>query len=228
MNELDLDKIKKVLDLKNSGKTTNRLSVDQPIGYELEEGIRSRERVVDLAEVFTPNWLVVEMLESIPGPDLGIETRVLEPSCGNGNFLVEILARKLQQITLGTSIEEIDFQIVKSLATTYGVDISIENIQEAVSRITELVNSFYAKYVKASFSLEMQDVISYILERNIVHADFLKNLDFLEIYEFSFPKKYYVSRRVFTLIELIELNSNDFVLPRPERVLETLHYLELK
>ena len=60
-----------------------------------ENLIKSRKRVKDFAEVYTPNWLVKDMVALAKANE--IETTVLEPACGNGNFLAEILEQKLQK-----------------------------------------------------------------------------------------------------------------------------------
>jgi len=222
-----LDQIRDFLELKISKEPISKLEVEKPDGYELDEGIRSRERVIDLAEVFTPNWLVDEMVNDIPLEYLKIDNRVLEPSCGNGNFLVEIMARKLQQITLGSSAEEMNYQVLICLTSTYGIDISESNVLETRLRLFELIQSFVFKYVGPNIDSKFVAIVHYVLEKNIIYADFLKNNDSIEIHEFTFPKKFYISQRIFTLLELLEINSEANVFPRPEKILETKHYLEL-
>ena len=62
--------------------------------------VKSRKRVADHGEVFTPPWLVNAMLDLVKGETERIDARFLEPACGNGNFLVEILRRKLAAVEL--------------------------------------------------------------------------------------------------------------------------------
>src|SRR3954454_11641021 len=57
--------------------------------------VKSKQRVADHGEVFTPDWLVEAMLDLVKGESERIDSRFLEPACGSGNFLVRVLARKL-------------------------------------------------------------------------------------------------------------------------------------
>ena len=62
--------------------------------------IKSKKRVADHGEVFTPDWLVEKMLDLVKGETERIDARFLEPACGSGNFLVPILQRKLAAVEL--------------------------------------------------------------------------------------------------------------------------------
>lgn len=219
--------LKKIVDQKIIEKKDNMLYVEKPSGYEIENGIRSKERVVDLAEVFTPSWLVDEMLDSIPSNSITPDSRTLEPSCGNGNFLVEIVARKLQQIEIVKDSTSNYFQIFKCLASTYGIDISSTNILEARGRISDLIEGFIKRYKLEQDSSIYLSSLNYVIEKNIVNADYLKGADSVEIYEFTYPKLFYVSRRIFSLLELYEINSEDYVFPRPSIVLPTVYFKEI-
>jgi hypothetical protein len=224
----DLTSMKTLLEKKITQKTENAIVVEKPIGYEVENGIRSWDRVVDLAEVFTPNWLVEEMLNSIPDKVIVSDARTLEPSCGNGNFLVEIVARKLQSIKISNESNEMCFQVFKCITSTYGVDISESNVIEARSRLRDLVFGFLSKYKINSIDNKFNTAINYVLINNIVHADFLKNAESLEIIEFTFPKLFHVSQRIFTFLELLEINSESFVFPRPTKIRQTVYYWDIK
>ena len=57
--------------------------------------VKSKQRVADHGEVFTPAWMVEAMLDLVKGETKRIDSRFLEPACGNGNFLAEVLRRKL-------------------------------------------------------------------------------------------------------------------------------------
>ena len=57
--------------------------------------VKSKQRVADHGEVFTPDWMVEDMLNLVKGETERIESRFLEPACGDGNFLIPILKRKL-------------------------------------------------------------------------------------------------------------------------------------
>ena len=62
--------------------------------------IKSKQRVADHGEVFTPAWLVEAMLDLVKDETERIDARFLEPACGSGNFLVRILQRKLAAVEL--------------------------------------------------------------------------------------------------------------------------------
>lgn len=65
-----------------------------------EKLIKSKERVADHGEVFTPSWMVEAMLDLVKGETERIDSRFLEPACGDGNFLVQVLRRKLTAVEL--------------------------------------------------------------------------------------------------------------------------------
>src|ERR1700728_215325 len=90
--------------------------------------VKSKERQQKFGEVFTPGFLVEKMLDLVPNEVWNDSSKTfLEPSCGNGNFIVAIIRRKLKH---GSTIEQ-------ALSTTYGVDIQQDNIQECKERIIE-------------------------------------------------------------------------------------------
>src|SRR5579859_6554627 len=87
--------------------------------------IKSRYRVADHGEVFTPPWLVEEMLNLVKGEAERIDARFLEPACGSGNFLVPILQRKLAAVELKFHKSEFEKQHYALLAVmcTYGIEL---------------------------------------------------------------------------------------------------------
>lgn len=128
--------------------------------------IKSKARVKDLGEVFTAQREVTAMLDMLPEEVFSNPLKTfLEPSCGTGNFLVEILRRKIQHNPNSLSI-------LKSLSAIYGVDISLENIQESKARMLAEVQSY--------LSNEEQKRAIELLDANIVHGDFLKGVTFVE------------------------------------------------
>ncbi|MHB1841558.1 MAG: hypothetical protein ACYCO4_00325 [Sulfobacillus sp.] len=104
-----------------------------------ERLVKSSERVRDLGEVFTPNTIVQEMLDLLPAEVWAVHpaSTFLEPACGDGNFLVAILGRKLERITeeharhrlpAGATPEAAQFHALAAVASIYAVDISVENV----------------------------------------------------------------------------------------------------
>ena len=103
--------------------------------------IKNKQRVKEHAEVFTAEREVKAMCDLIPSEIWeNIKSTFLEPACGNGNFLVEIYARKLERCK-----DEKDG--LKALASIYGIDIMPDNVAESRVR---LVNMFLDKFHKAN------------------------------------------------------------------------------
>ena len=94
--------------------------------------IKSKQRVADHGEVFTPPWLVEKMLDLVKGDSERIDSRFLEPACGNGNFLVPILQRKLAAVELkyGKSDFEKRHYALVGLTCCYGIELLADNITE--------------------------------------------------------------------------------------------------
>jgi len=104
-----------------------------------ERLVKSQERVRDLAEVFTPAETVQNMLNLLPDDTWQVHPSAtfLEPSCGDGNFLVAILDRKLEavarghaagQLPAGTTATAAQFHALEALSSIYAVDISHDNV----------------------------------------------------------------------------------------------------
>ena len=107
--------------------------------------VRSRDRVRDLAEVFTHQREVDAMLDLIPDALDALDVKFLEPACGTGNFLTEILRRKLhlvQQVRCASQ-EQYEHQLLRAVASIYGIDISNENVTEARARMAHVLLSHY-------------------------------------------------------------------------------------
>src|SRR5438552_8383088 len=93
---------------------------------------KSKQRVADHGEVFTPAWMVEAMLDLVKGETERIDSRFLEPACGSGNFLVRILQRKLAAVELkfGRSDFEKRHYALLALMCTYGIELLEDNISE--------------------------------------------------------------------------------------------------
>src|SRR6266568_4446617 len=94
--------------------------------------IKSKRRVADHGEVFTPPWLVEKMLDLVKGETGRIDSRFLEPACGSGNFLVPVLQRKLAAVEAkyGKSDFERRHYALLALMCVYGIELLIDNIAE--------------------------------------------------------------------------------------------------
>ena len=107
--------------------------------------VRSRDRVRDLAEVFTHQREVDAILDMLPDAFAALDVKFLEPTCGSGNFLTEILRRKLRLVrkTECASQEHYEHRLLRALASIYGVDISTENVAEARGRMAHVLLEHY-------------------------------------------------------------------------------------
>ncbi len=134
--------------------------------------IKSRQRVADHGEVFTPPWLVEAMLDLVKGETERIDSRFLEPACGSGNFLVEVLRRKLAAVELkfGKSDFERRQYALLALMCTYGIELLEDNIAECRANMLEVL----ASYLRLGESDELYRAASYVLSQNLVHGDALK------------------------------------------------------
>lgn len=127
-----------------------------------EKLIKSKQRVKDFAEVFTPKHIVKDMCDLVPEEMwINIDTTFLEPACGTGNFLVEILERKFK---LCQSWED----GLRALKSIYGMDIQADNVEEAKGRLFDMYIKQYPKSPAVSGLIAAQ-----ILENNIVCGDFI-------------------------------------------------------
>lgn len=130
-----------------------------------EKLIKSKKRVKEFAEVYTPQFIVKDMCDLIPsGIWENIESTFLEPACGNGNFLVKIYARKLERC-------KTEKDGLKALASIVGIDIQQDNVDESRLRLRSM---FLDKFPNAnSFCLYM---LATILCNNIICADSLAKM----------------------------------------------------
>ena len=107
--------------------------------------VKSKQRVADHGEVFTPAWMVEAMLDLVKGETERIDSRFLEPACGNGNFLVQILRRKLAAVELkyGKSDFERRHYALLALMCVYGIELLPDNIADCRANLLEI----FAEYL---------------------------------------------------------------------------------
>lgn len=134
--------------------------------------MRSKQRVADHGEVFTPSWLVRAMLDLVKDETERIDSRFLEPACGSGNFLVEILRRKLAvvEVKYGTSDFERRHYALLAVMSVYGVELLPDNIVECRANLLEVL----AEYLNLLESDDLYLAASYVLSQNLVHGDALR------------------------------------------------------
>jgi hypothetical protein len=133
--------------------------------------IKSRKRVADHGEVFTPAWMVDAMLDLVKDETERIDSRFLEPACGSGNFLVRVLQRKLAAVELkyGKSDFERRHYALLALMCLYGIELLADNIAECRENLLEI----FADYLYLQASDDLYRAAAFVLSRNIVHGDAL-------------------------------------------------------
>jgi len=106
--------------------------------------IKSKKRVADHGEVFTPPWMVDAMLDLVKAESERIDSRFLEPACGSGNFLVRVLQRKLASVELkfGKSAFEKRIYAVFGLMCIYGIELLEDNIAECRANMLEILAEY--------------------------------------------------------------------------------------
>lgn len=136
--------------------------------------VKSRQRVADHGEVFTPEWMVEAMLDLVKGETERIDSRFLEPACGSGNFLVEVLRRKLAAVELkyGKSDFEKRHYSLLAMMCIYGIELLEDNIAECRSNMLEIL----ADYLKLDASQDLYRAASHVLSQNLVNGDALTML----------------------------------------------------
>lgn len=134
--------------------------------------VKTKQRVADHGEVFTPTWMVDAMLDLVNNETERIDARFLEPACGSGNFLVRILRRKIAavEVKYGTSEFEKRHYALLSIMCSYGIELLADNIAEC--RANLLLE--FAGYLRLDKSDELYRAAKYVLTQNIVHGDALK------------------------------------------------------
>jgi predicted helicase len=134
--------------------------------------IKSKQRIADHGEVFTPAWMVEAMLDLVKGETERIDARFLEPACGSGNFLVRILQRKLAAVELKYAKSDFEKRhyALLALMCTYGIELLADNIAECRANMLEIL----ADYLNLDESDDLHRAASYVLSQNLVHGDALK------------------------------------------------------
>lgn len=173
--------------------------------------IISKKRVINHGEVLTAKREVDAMLALIKHEVVRIDSRFLEPACGTGNFLAEVLNKKLETVLNRYSKSQIEFEryAITAISSIYGVDILLDNVQECKGRLLGIFTHYYIKNYK-KFKSQLLNVAEYILERNIQWGDALSmkipdaKEDPIVFSEWSVVKGGLIKRRDYTMANLLE------------------------
>ena len=171
--------------------------------------IKSKKRVADHGEVFTPRWLVEKMLDLVKGETERIDARFLEPACGSGNFLVPVLQRKLAAVEakFGKSDFEKRHYALLALMCCYGIELLADNISECRVNMLEV----FAEYLNLDESDELCRAAFFVLSLNLVHGDAMTMRDVngapISVVEWGYLGKGKFQRRDFRLDVLTGMAS---------------------
>lgn len=133
--------------------------------------IRSKKRVADHGEVFTPDWMVEAMLDLVREETERIDSRFLEPACGSGNFLVKVLRRKLAAVELKYAKAEFDRKhyALLGLMCIYGIELLADNVAECRDNLIDI----FADYLSADEADDIVKAALTVLSINLIHGDAL-------------------------------------------------------
>jgi len=211
--------------------------------------IKSKQRVKDHGEVFTQEREVNAMLDLVRNETERIESRFLEPACGDGNFLAPILEKKLAIVKKKYHSSQHEFERTALLAvgSIYGVELLKDNVDVCVERLYKIVNDIYAKLYKDRCKDDFKKSIQFVLERNILQGDALTlkksdGKEYIIFSEWSLVNGKMIKRRDFQFMDLAEFNpktpslwsiteksdTGEMVFsPMPVKEFPLMHYLKL-
>lgn len=137
--------------------------------------IKTKQRVRDHGEVFTPDFIVNDMLDLVKNETERIDSRFLEPACGDGNFLAPILKKKLEIVKKRYSRSQIDYErnAIIALASLYGIELLEDNVKHCRKRLFDIFSDFYKNKYKKRTKEDFLKSAEYILSRNILWGNAL-------------------------------------------------------
>ena len=206
----------------------------------------SKKRVADHGEVFTGKREVNAMLDLVKQETERIESRFLEPACGKGNFLAEILERKLRIVESRYGKNQLEYErnAVLAASSIYGIDILEDNVVECRERLFDIFNLKYSSLFKEAAKEECRNAVQYIFERNIIWGDALtlKTIGSkpqpIVFSEWSPVNGSMIKRRDFTFRSLLDHEGikelplfsdlgEDVFIPTPTKEYPLIHFLEV-
>ena len=209
-----------------------------------EQQIKDKSRVSNFGEVLTSKREVLDMLNLVNTETSRLDSRFLEPACGDGNFLTEVLNFKLNILEKNYSKNQYEFEkfSIQIFTSIYGVDILEDNIISARERLFNQFFDLYNKKFKSNINQKLLDCIKYILKLNLVHADALslkkvKNDKFIIFSEWSLVNDK-IKRRDFEFKNLIDYApfekgtlfsdlGDEVIIPSPIKEYPLTHFLDI-
>lgn len=189
----------------------------------INEQIISRDRVIDHGEVFTSEREVNDMLDLVKDETEKIDSIFLEPACGTGNFLVEIIRRKLcivftehkklcdkNPYNRSYYRKNLEINILKTVSSIYGIDILLDNVKECRQRLFDIIYYFYIDIFSKYLCVSYFNSVCFILNKNIICGDALSyktiEKNAIVFYEWKFDE-YNISAIGNTLEDILSTNK---------------------
>ena len=211
-----------------------------------DKQVVSKQRVAKHGEVLTGTREVNAMLDLVKSESERIDSRFLEPACGTGNFLAEILERKLHVVEARYGKSQLDYEryAILAVSSVYGIDILKDNVRQCRHRLFGIFDLNYLRLFKGKSQDDCRESVRYILERNIIHGDALSLTTVGEtprpvvFSEWSLVNGSMLKRRDFTFHGLLSHEAiremplfsdlgEDVFIPTPEKEYPPTHFLKL-
>jgi len=212
----------------------------------MEAQVISKQRVADHGEVLTGKREVNAMLNLVKQETERIDSRFLEPACGNGNFLAPILERKLAVVEKRYGKAQLDFErnAVLAVSSVYGIDILTDNVSQCRERLFTVFDRVYERLFPTTSKAGCRDAVRFILSRNIIWGDALSLKTVgddpkpILFSEWSPVNGSMLKRRDFVFKDLLDHEGmkelplfsdlgEDVFIPTPEKEYPPVHFMEI-
>ena len=206
--------------------------------------IKSKKRVTNFGEVNTSEIEVKRMLDLVNVETERLDSRFLEPACGDGNFLEEVLIRKLKILVRDFKKNQFEFEknSILVVGSIYGIEILEDNASSARERLYRGFKKQYESCFKNSLNDVLLRSVKFILKKNIIHGDALtlmqvKSENPITLSEWAILNSK-VKRRDFTLLDLLhhapfEKNTifsdlgDEVIIPSPVKEYELIDFYKI-
>ena len=174
-----------------------------------KQQIKEKQRVADFGEVFTAEREVRAMCDLVREECERTESRFLEPACGEGAFLIEVLGRKLAQVkkVYGEDLLGFELHAILAISSLYGIDLMLDNAIACRKHLYDLWDDEYTAIAKDQADSACRDAVRFILGKNIVCGDtltmLLKNGSPIVFPEWTLTKDGLFRRRDYQLSKLL-------------------------
>lgn len=141
----------------------------------MDKNVKSKARVADFGEVNTSDREVNAMLDLVKQETDRLDSRFLEPACGDGNFLIEVLNRKLEILKKNHAKNQYEFEknSIVVVGSIYGIEILEDNAQSARNRLLQRYLDIYKNHFKKYLNNNLINSVEFIIKQNIIHGDAL-------------------------------------------------------